>query len=264
MSIQELADLSLKKAVLIDFWAEWCGPCKTFGPILDKVAAKYNTGLHLEKVDVEANPDLAAQFRIQSIPTIVLLSEGKIAAVSQGAMSEIDLEKWLNEHLPDLQLDNQNSSWKEQLVQLPPIPSEERISHLENWLRVDPDDKELQLEYLRAACFSRFDDAVRFIPEFKRANENHWLIPYFSFLLEAMVSAEARDQDSDENWKKAIHLISTKELEMVGEKFTVLAAEGIIGTEEQLKQLAVAFFSSLGDTHPVSQKYRRLFNMYLT
>ncbi|TVQ45747.1 MAG: thioredoxin [Saprospirales bacterium] len=262
MSIQELAELSLKKAVLIDFWAEWCGPCKTFGPILDKVAAKFTNGLHLEKIDVEENQDLAAQFRVQSIPTIVLLSEGKISGVSQGALSEAELEKWLIKHLPDLQADNQDSDWRKYLEALPPVPDERRSDQLEQWLRVNPEDKDLQLEYLRAVSFSQPEDGVAFLNEFEAANENHWLVPYFRNLLDELISNKCEAVTDDKSL--VVKLIKDKDLNRLAQTFTEFAADGSINANDDLKKLAVAFFTCLGDGHPVSKKYRKLFNMYLS
>lgn len=67
-----------KGPVLIDFWAPWCGPCRMQGPILDQVAAQMGGRAVVAKVNVDEEPDLAAQFGVQSIPTLVILSEGKL------------------------------------------------------------------------------------------------------------------------------------------------------------------------------------------
>jgi len=264
MNIQELVQLSMNKAVLIDFWAEWCGPCKTFGPVLEKLEEKYSNNLHLEKVDVDEDPEMAAQFRVQSIPTIVLLSEGKVAGVSQGAMSEPQLQQWLEKHLPDLQPDEEQLDWREKLKLLPSIPSDERSSQIENWLRILPEDKELQLEYLRSISFSNPPLAEDFLIQFKKANESHWVIPYFEFLLTAINTDGTIEASSSNDWFSIVDLISKEELDRAAHQFTQLAANGITMADEDLRRLAVAFFTCLGDTHEVSLKYRKLFNMYLT
>lgn len=74
--------------VLIDFWADWCGPCKMIAPILEKLAGEYSGKVKIAKVDVDANPALAQAFRIMSIPTLMFVKEGKIVGQQAGALPE--------------------------------------------------------------------------------------------------------------------------------------------------------------------------------
>ena len=86
---------STQTPVLIDFWAEWCGPCKTLGPILEKLAAEYNGGFVLAKVDVDKEQQLAAAFQIRSVPTVFLLVNGQPVDGFPGAVSEGELREFL-------------------------------------------------------------------------------------------------------------------------------------------------------------------------
>src|SRR5690606_15652661 len=79
---------SMQVPVLIDFWAEWCGPCKTVGPILEKLAAEYNGAFVLAKIDVDREQQLAGAFQIRSIPTIILVKDGQPVDGFPGAMPE--------------------------------------------------------------------------------------------------------------------------------------------------------------------------------
>ena len=84
--------------ILIDFWAEWCGPCRLMSPILDKVAARYKGRARVGKVDVDENQALAAKFGVMSIPTMFLFKEGQIVEQVVGTTSEENLAKMIDRH----------------------------------------------------------------------------------------------------------------------------------------------------------------------
>jgi len=84
--------------ILVDFWAEWCGPCRLMAPILDKVAARLKGRARVAKVDVDENQALAAKFGIMSIPTMILFKDGQIVEQLVGTTSEENLAKLVDRH----------------------------------------------------------------------------------------------------------------------------------------------------------------------
>jgi len=91
--------LQNSKAVLLDFWAEWCGPCKMIAPMLDEVADKYEDKLDVVKLNVDENPNVAQKFGIRSIPTLILFKDGDVQAQLMGAMPLRQLEEFLDTNL---------------------------------------------------------------------------------------------------------------------------------------------------------------------
>ena len=89
--------LSSDVPVLVDFWAEWCGPCKMIAPILDEIAGEYAGKVKICKVDVDANPEVPGKFGIRGIPTLILFKDGNAEATKVGALSKTQLVEFLDE-----------------------------------------------------------------------------------------------------------------------------------------------------------------------
>lgn len=88
--------LDAKEPVVVDFWAEWCGPCKMIGPSLEEISNELGSKVKIAKLNIDENPELAAQFGVRSIPTLMIFKDGQVADTKVGAAPKTALSQWIN------------------------------------------------------------------------------------------------------------------------------------------------------------------------
>jgi len=88
--------LDAKEPVVVDFWAEWCGPCKMIGPSLEEISSELGAKAKIVKLNIDENPEIAAQFGVRSIPTLMIFKGGEVADIKVGALPKTALSHWIN------------------------------------------------------------------------------------------------------------------------------------------------------------------------
>ncbi len=153
----QVLERSTEVPVVVDFWAEWCGPCHTLGPMLEQAVARREGAVELAKVDVDRNQGLAQTYRVQGIPTVLGIRDGQVVAQFTGAVSAAQLETFLDDLLP--------TPADEAVARARTLPPEQAQAELRHALELDPghreaaiglaellvaDDPEQALELIRA------------------------------------------------------------------------------------------------------------------
>ena len=150
----EVLQASLTTPILIDFWATWCGPCKTLGPLLEKLATAFNGAFRLAKVDVDKNQQLAGMFGVRSIPTVILVKDGQIVDGFAGALPEGQLREFLERHVQP------REGATEEAELAPAETADAAIARLRAEIAAEPDRAELKLDLALALMKAGQADAA--------------------------------------------------------------------------------------------------------
>lgn len=172
----DVLQASLQTPVLVDFWATWCGPCKTLGPILEKIADEYGDAFRLAKVDCDKQQQLAGMFGVRSIPTVVLIRDGQILDGFAGALPESAVREFLAKHniQPTAKIETPNAQTvADEGVPAPHETPQAAIARLQKALAAHPDDASLKLDLALAQARAGDLSAARHISETLSAELEH-------------------------------------------------------------------------------------------
>jgi len=263
----EVLDASFQHAVLVDLWAEWCGPCKTLGPLLEKVVAEFNGAVKLAKIDCDREPDLAAMFGVRSIPTVVLLRDGQPVDGFGGALPEGQIREFLLRHVQP----NPAEEAVETAAPRDETP-EQAIARIQQEIAAEPDKAELKLDLAvaqmqagnAAAAEVELDALPANLTSDDRARRLRGQLEFAHSLKDAPAAAEleariARDaNDLAARDLLGVRLLIDGEAAAGLDQFIAILKADRHWNEDQAKKRLIAAFNVLDDEELVGTYRRRM------
>ena len=242
--------------VVVDFWAPWCGPCQVLGPVIEELAGEANGKWELVKVNTDENQEVSGQYGIRGIPAVKMFYMGEVTAEFTGALPKFQIEKWLNEHLPDEQ--------KDQLKTLELLlfteKHEEAVSDLEIFAKNNPDMEEAQL-WLAAATVGKHPE--RAIMSLQQTHQLYDLGESVKSLAELMSCKEEGSQGLNEKLEAARQALKSYQFEAAIQSLIEATMLDKSFCNELPRRASIALFKLFGQNHPLTKKYRRQFDMSL-
>ena len=234
---QKVVERSKQVPVIVDFWAEWCGPCRTLGPALEKAVSARNGDIELAKLDTDRNPRIAQEFEIASIPAVKAFKDGKVVAEFIGAIPPARIEAFLNEIVP---------SEADRLAE-----SGDEVS-----LR-----KALELDPRQATAAIKLGRLLLDRGETGEAIETLRPFPH-DFVADGLAAraelSSSQNGGSADELQEAFSAWDGGDPEQALEKLqSVLAAEQEPERKDLLRRVMVAIFTELGADHPLAREHRR-------
>jgi putative thioredoxin len=233
----KVLERSKQVPVVVDFWAEWCGPCRTLGPAIEDAVQKRDGAVELAKVDTDANQMLARAYGIQSIPAVKAFKDGKVVAEFIGAQPPAEIEKFLNEIVPS-EADRLADSGDEE--------------SLRQALELDPRHASAAIGLARL-LLARGDteDALETVRPFP----HDFIADGLAARAELSLSADGASADELQGafaaWDEGNPDRALEGLQ------GALSAEQDADRKDQLRRVMVAIFTELGADHPLAREHRR-------
>lgn len=256
---KEVIDRSTTVPVLVDFWAEWCGPCKMLSPILDRLEAAAGGKWVLAKLDTEDHPKEVVDYRIQGIPAVKLFFEGKVVAEFVGALPEYAVRQWLAKVLPD--------THRRQVEEAAAVADQGRVGDakaiLEGILREEPGNRHAREVMARLILFDDPDRAATLI-EGEDSGDSE-LGGAVKTILD-LLRRGAQDYPAHpvrERHLAAVDDLRNRRFEEALQKFIAVIREERYYDDDGARKVCIAIFKFLGDNHPLTLKYRREFSSAL-
>ncbi len=260
---RDVLERSRTVPVVVDFWAEWCGPCKVLGPVLERLAAKSNGRWALAKIDTDAHQEIAARYGIRGIPNVKMFVDGNVVNEFTGALPEPMVAQWLEKALPNKF--RKDIDRAEQLFRSGDAEGAKKV--LEDVLSKEVGNHHAMVLLARNRVFSEPGKAMELVQSIEEDSEHFPLaeaITTIGDLLRKRDHSETLPEDPvREAYLEAIERLAHQQFDQALEKFIGVIRENRFYDDDGSRKAVIAIFRILGDEHEITLNHRRDFGSAL-
>ncbi len=258
----EVINRSFSIPVLVDFWAEWCAPCKMLGPILERLEENANGRWVLAKVDTEKLVDVALEYKISSIPNVKLFIDGNVVSEFIGALPEYQIVRWLEQSLP--------SKFRKEVEKAAELLSKNKVEEaqklLDKIIQSEPQNQEARILLASAIVFNESERAVELVKDVSKAKfiEVAESIRTFAHLFNLRKNVNNLPESPTRvKYLNAIEDLISQRYESALDKFINIIRTDRYYDDDGSRKACIAIFKFLGEEHKTTLKYRRDFSSAL-
>lgn len=259
----EVIERSRSVPVLVDFWAEWCGPCKALGPVLERLAEKADGRWVLAKVDTDRHQQVAARYGIRSIPNVKLFMAGAPVNEFTGALPEPAVVQWLNKALPDPLADELRRAEKA----IADGAMSEAGQILEEVLRKEPNHEHARVLLARAVLETQPERALELVRGLEEDAKDFPMVDAIrtvAGLTEKLAGAHALPGGpAAQMYRDGLHALARFDHERALQHFIAAIRADRYYDDDGARKACVAIFKMLGEDHEITRAYRREFSSAL-
>lgn len=254
----DVIELSHEIPVLVDFWAEWCAPCRMLTPVLEKLAEKNSGRWKLVKINTEEYPDLAATFKVQGIPNVKLFVNGEVLSEFSGALPQYQLEEWLKKTVPG-PYEKEIALAGDFVLQGKPLKA---LSLLEGVLLKEPGNSKVRALLVRVKLFSDTEEALRLSASLEEEPEYAGMAGTVN-TLGRLIILEKKSIPEDEikdEYVAAAEMLREENFAGALEGFIAIIRKNRFYDDDGSRKACIAIFRYLGEEHEITRRFRRTFD----
>jgi putative thioredoxin len=258
---KDVIEKSFEKPVLVDFWAEWCGPCKMIGPILEKLAEENKQDWELAKIDTDKNQEIATKYGVRGIPNVKLFRNGEVINEFTGALPEQAIKEWLKKSIP--------SKFADQIEHVKIYLKNGDVDTakviLEDVHKGDINNTEVKVLLAKILLFDTPEEAKRLVQNLDGELGNMEQAEAINTLVEILTRDANSFQNSKvkENYLSAIRNIKEQDFDSALNKFIEIIREDRTYDDDGSRKACIAIFKFLGEENEITLKHRRDFGRAL-